>query len=107
MKALNPATLAAPFGAYSHGTEIPAGKRIVRTSGQLAIQADGFIPQSAYDQATLCFQSISAILAEAGMTNSNVAHISAYVTDRQFMADYMRARDEFVGGAAREAASSG
>lgn len=101
MKALNPATLAAQFGAYSHGTEIPAGKRIVRTSGQLAIQPNGFIPQGAYEQATLCFQSISAILDEAGMTASDVAHISAYVTDRQFMADYMRARDEFVGGAAR------
>ncbi len=101
MRALTPERLHPPFGAYSHGTVIPAGMRLLRSSGQLAIQPDGTIPESAYDQAVLCFEAIRAILAEGGMGREDVAHISAYVTDRAYMADYMRARDAFVGTATR------
>ncbi len=101
MKALTPESLHPPFGAYSHGTVIPAGMRLLRTSGQLAIRPDGTIPESAFDQAVMCFDAIRAILAEGGMGSADVAHISAYVTDRAYMADYMRARDAFVAPAER------
>ncbi|KUJ85263.1 enamine deaminase RidA [Ruegeria marisrubri] len=97
MKALNPDSLRPPFAAYSHGTEIPRGTRLVRTSGQLGIRADDSIPASAFEQAVICFDNIRAILAQAGMTPADIAHISAYVTDREHMASYMRARDEFIG----------
>ena len=101
MKALNPNALHPPFGAYSHGTEIPEGMHMIRTSGQLAITPDGQVPSGAYDQARLCFDNIRHILAEGGMGPADTAHISAYVTDRAFMADYMRARDEFIGDQVR------
>lgn len=101
MNPLNPDALRPPFAAYSHGTEIPAGMRLIRTSGQLGIRADDSIPEDAYDQAVICFNAIRAILAEGGMAPGDVAHISAYVTAREHMAGYMRARDEFVGGAER------
>ena len=35
------------------------------------------------------------------MGPADVAHISAYVTAREYMVDYMRARDAFVGDAER------
>ena len=101
MKALNPESLRAPFAAYSHGMEIPGNMRLIRTSGQLGIHPDDSIPESALDQAALCFENIRAILAEGGMSSADVAHITGYVTAREHMADYMRARDAFVGGAAR------
>lgn len=101
MKGLNPSTIRPPFGAYSHGTVIEGGMRLLRTSGQLGIRPDDSIPEGAYDQAVICFEAIRSILAEGGMTVSDVAHITAYVTDREFMKDYMRARDEFVGQAER------
>lgn len=101
MKTLNPESLRLPFGAYSHGTLIPAGARLLRTSGQLGILPDDSVPESAYDQAAICFEAIRAILADGGMGPQDVAHISAYVTAREYMADYMRARDEFVGDAVR------
>ena len=75
MQSLMPGTLRRHFGAYSHGTEIPAGWRIVRTSGQLGIRPDDTIPDSPFDQATLCFEAIRAILAEAGMGPQDVAHV--------------------------------
>ena len=41
MKALRPAALPAPFGNYSHGV---AEGRLIVTSGQLGLAADGRIP---------------------------------------------------------------
>lgn len=98
MKALLPDVIAPPFARYSHGVEVPAGYRLVRTSGQLGIE-EGVVPDGAQAQATICFDNISAILAEAGMKVADVFHISAFVTDRAYMAGYMAARDAFVGAA--------
>ena len=101
MRELTPEKLRPPFAAYAHGTEIPAGWRLVRTSGQLGIAADEEIPEEVYEQARICFANIREILAAAGMAAEDVAHVSAYVTDRAHMAGYMRARDEFIAGAGR------
>lgn len=101
MRELTPESIAAPFGAYAHGTEIPSGWRVVRTSGQLGLRLDGCIPEDAEAQASVCFENIREILADAGMQPADVAHISAYVTDRAHMAGYMRARDSFMSGTRR------
>ena len=96
MKALNPKTIAPPFAAYSHGAEIPAGYRMVRTSGQLGISSDGSVPIDTFAQAIICFENIDAILTEAEMNKSDIFHLTAYVTDRNHMQDYMRARDAYL-----------
>lgn len=96
MKSLTPAAIAPPFARYSHGVELPAGARIVRTSGQLGLAQDGSVPEGAQAQAEICFANITAILAEAGMGAGDVCHVSAYVTDRAHMPGYMAARDAFL-----------
>ncbi|WP_170464549.1 RidA family protein [Ruegeria arenilitoris] len=101
MKALSPTDMPPPFARYAHGVEIPGDWRMVQTSGQLGIRLDGTIPEEAYDQAVICFQNIEKILGSAGMSASDVAHVSAFVTDRSHMADYMRARDEFLASTSR------
>lgn len=98
MKSLAPPPIAPPFARYSHGVEIPPGWRIVRTSGQLGLASDGVVPAGTEEQATLCFDNIDAILAEAGMSSSDVFHVSAFVTDRAYMAGYMAARDAYLAG---------
>ena len=96
MKALAPDTIFAPFARYAHGVELPAGCRIVRSSGQLGVAADGTVPADTRAQADICFGNVRAILAEAGMGAANVFHVSAFVTDRDHMAAYMAARDAFL-----------
>jgi enamine deaminase RidA (YjgF/YER057c/UK114 family) len=96
MKPLAPATIAKPFARYSHGVELPAGRRLVFCSGQLGMAADGDIPEDARAQADLCFANIAAILAEAGMTLENIVRINAFVTDRAHMPGYMASRDAHV-----------
>ncbi len=106
MKELTPDTIRPPFARYAHGVEIPAHWRIVQTSGQLGIRADDSIPEYAYAQAVICFEALSEILKSAGMTANDVAHISAYVTARDHMAGYMRARDTFMAHATRVPSST-
>ncbi len=96
MRALTPKTTRAPFARYAHGVEIPPNWRIVQTSGQLGIRVDESVPDNAYDQAKVCFENIAEILAEAGMSARDVAHVSSYVSDRSYMAGYMQARDDFL-----------
>lgn len=95
-KALNPKSIRAPFARYSHGVEVPEGKRLVLCSGQLGIGADDAIPEDAGAQAELCFANIAAILAEAGLGLKDIVRINAFVTDRAHMKPYMEVRDRVV-----------
>lgn len=93
MKYLTPGTIKPPFAKYSHGVEVPAGKRLVLCSGQLGIGPDDSVPTDATDQARLCFANIAAILGEAGLGLSDIVRINAYVTDRAYLRPYMDVRD--------------
>ena len=96
MSAIIPKSIHPPFANYAHGVEVPAGGRIIRTSGQLGITANGETPAEAYEQAVICFANIRAVLAEKDMSAANVVHLTAYVTAREHMGGYMKARDEFT-----------
>jgi 2-iminobutanoate/2-iminopropanoate deaminase len=93
LRALSPPSIRPPFARYSHGIAVPAGHRLVFTSGQLGIGPDERIPADSEAQADLCFANIAAILAEDQMTLANVVRINAYVTSREHMQGYMRSRD--------------
>lgn len=92
-KVLSPAGIRPPFARYSHGVEIPPGKRLVLCSGQLGIAADDTVPEDAGAQAELCFANIEAILGAAGLGLGDVVRINAFVTDRAHLGAYMAVRD--------------
>ncbi|GLK82064.1 RidA family protein [Ancylobacter defluvii] len=96
LRHLLPAAIRRPFARYSHAVEVQAGARLLLTSGQLGISPDDAIPDSAEEQAALCFRAIAACLEEAGMGPGDIVRLNAYVTDRAHMAGYMAARDRFV-----------
>jgi enamine deaminase RidA (YjgF/YER057c/UK114 family) len=98
VRALSPPSIKLPFARYSHGIAVPAGQRLVFTSGQLGIRADDAIPADCEAQADLCFSNIAAILAEDRMTLADVVRLNAYVTDREHMQGYMRSRDRHFAG---------
>ena len=106
MKELQPQGIAPPFARYAHGVEVPAGKRLVFTSGQLGVAADGTVPEGAEAQAAICFANIDAIIAEAGAGRDDVIRINAFVTDRAHMAGYMAARDAWLADVTRLPAST-
>jgi enamine deaminase RidA (YjgF/YER057c/UK114 family) len=103
--ALSPAGIAPPFGAYSHGIAVPSGRLIV-TSGQLGLAADGTCPEDVGAQARLCLTAIGAVLADAGAGPGDVLRLNAYVTRREDFPAYMAARDEWLAGVAVRPAST-
>lgn len=66
-------------------------------SGQLGISVADHVPETAEEQAILCFEAIGACLAEAQMSFADVVRINAYVTDRAYMGPYMAVRDRYAG----------
>ena len=92
-KFLKPKSIRPPFARYSHGVEVPAGKRLVLCSGQLGIGPDDSVPEDAGAQAELCFANIAAVLAESQLGLADIVRINTFVSDRAFMKPYMEVRD--------------
>lgn len=90
---LNPSSIHPPFAPYSHGMVVPAGQKLVFCSGQLGIAADRSIPADCAGQARICFGNVAAILAEAGLGLEHIVRINAYVSGREYLADYMAVRN--------------
>lgn len=98
-RAVNPPAIRAPFSRYSHGVLAPAGAEILVTSGQLGVGPDDVVPEDVEAQCVLCFDNLAAILAEAGMSFSDVIRFNAYVTDRAYFPVYGRVRERYAPGA--------
>ncbi|MDE0303497.1 MAG: RidA family protein [Albidovulum sp.] len=93
---ITPDSIFAPFARYSHAVEAKGTGNMLFASGQLGIDPDGSVPESARDQAELCFANIDAILEEAGYSRRDVVRINAYVSGREHLAGYMAARDGWI-----------
>lgn len=103
---LNPPAIRPPFARYSHAVAVEAGARLLFCSGQLGIAADERVPADVGEQAQICFANILAALEQAGMSARDLVRINAYVTRREDLAAYMRARDAFIAGLASPPAST-
>ncbi|HZC26322.1 MAG TPA: RidA family protein [Actinopolymorphaceae bacterium] len=92
-----PTTLPAPNG-YSHVVSIPAGSRLVWTSGQVPIHADGTVaPAGDWEaQTRLVLQNVAAALVAGGATWDDVVKLTYFVVDTSALATVRTVRDEFV-----------
>ncbi|MEL6642179.1 MAG: RidA family protein, partial [Pseudomonadota bacterium] len=106
IKSITPARMAPPFARYAHGVA-DEDSGLVLTSGQLALEVDGSIPDDAETQAHLIFKNIDKILSDAGTSKAGVLRINAYVTDRRHMAGYMMTYVKTLTGAALALGAAG
>jgi enamine deaminase RidA (YjgF/YER057c/UK114 family) len=93
---LSPDTLPEPPG-YSHVVSTrPA--RVVWTSGQVAMNADGTIapPGDWEAQTRLAMENVGRALAAAGTAWSDVVKLTYFVVDVSALATIRSVRDEFV-----------
>lgn len=79
----------APAAPYSHGMEAAGFKRMLFVSGQVGAGADGSVPAGVADQARNAGANLNAVLAEAGMTNANLAKVTIYLTDAAHLPEFM------------------
>lgn len=81
---------------YSHVAVVAAGSRLIHTSGQVAIDADGKVPDGLEAQTRLVFQNLEAVLASAGAGWGDVVKLTYFVTEVDELPVVRRVRDEFV-----------
>lgn len=86
----NPASLPAP-PFYSQGAEAKSPGRMLFISGQVGVDAQGNAGKDIAEQTKLAIANLNAVLAEAGMTNRNLAKITIYLTDESLMPGFGQA----------------
>jgi enamine deaminase RidA (YjgF/YER057c/UK114 family) len=96
---LNPSTVAAPAGRYSHGVLVPAGARLLFISGQVGIDPDGTVPSDFAGQARSAWRNLLAILEAAGMGPDNLVKVTHYLTRPSDLPAYREIRASMAGEA--------
>jgi len=80
---LNPETVHAPGGPYSHATEIPAGANMLFCAGQTGTAPDGGVPDGIEAQAEQAFGNLINVLHAAGYGPEDVVMLTIYLTRRE------------------------
>lgn len=89
-------TLPAANG-YSHVASVPPGCRLVWTSGQVPINADGAPAARHWEtQTRLAMQNVGLALQSGGATWDDVFKLTFFVVDTSSLATVRLVRDEFV-----------
>ena len=86
-----------PFARYVHACAVPPDSQLIVTSGQLGIETDGSIPDGAEAQTALALRNVASVLAQSGAGLQHVVRLNAYVTGREHLPGYMKARDAALG----------
>ena len=94
--------MAPPVAAYAHGMHLPAGSDLVVTSGVVPTKKDGSVPALLGEQASVVWQNIAMILAEAEMTVTDIISVTTYLVNTVDIATrlaiVMEARDSAMAG---------
>jgi len=95
----NPASSAAPLGAYSNGMSAPAGGRWLHIAGQVGVEPDGRVADGFAAQAEAAWRNLFAVLADAGMGANDLVKVTHYLLSRDDLAAYNAVRARFIGAA--------
>ena len=94
----NPDGVPKPASNYSQAVEVPAAARRLIISGQVGMLPDGQLMLGYERQAEQAWKNIIAVLADAGMSPSNIVKITVYDVAPGNVAAYRVVRDRMLGG---------
>ena len=94
---VNPPTVHAPAGAYSHTAVVPAGTELVFLSGQVGLRPDGSLPESLAEQAEQVFANIGALLTAHGLDAGALVKLTMFIVAGQDLQAVRAARVKFMG----------
>jgi 2-iminobutanoate/2-iminopropanoate deaminase len=98
-KLLNPAGMAAPVGAYSHGVLAAADGEWLHVSGQIGMLPDGSLADGIAAQAHAAWTNLLAVLAAAGMDAGDLVKVTSFITDAADLQALNPVRSAFLGEA--------
>jgi enamine deaminase RidA (YjgF/YER057c/UK114 family) len=79
LRFLNPETVHAPLGLYSHTVVVPSGTELIYLSGQLGVALDGSAPATIAEQADLVFKNITLLLRAHGLEPSSIVKLTTFM----------------------------
>lgn len=94
---LDPAVLPETTSTYTHGTLVTNAERVVFVSGQVPWDRHAALPPDFASQCRLVWRNVLSVLAEAGMSATNLAKVTTYLSDRRYRDENARIRQEFLG----------
>ena len=92
-----PAAVYPPAGNYVHGVSVPAGARLLFISGTMGLRPDGGVPETFEEQCELAWQSVMAILADAGMNKDNLVKVTTFLAHTGDRFKNVEIRDRILG----------
>jgi 2-iminobutanoate/2-iminopropanoate deaminase len=98
MRAFNPASVAGPFGSYSHGVEVDSPMRLVFGAGQTGVDTDGRIGEGIEEQSRLVWRNIEGVLAGGGMEISDIVQLTMLLVRREDLPTARAVREEVLAG---------
>jgi 2-iminobutanoate/2-iminopropanoate deaminase len=87
-----------PLGGYVQAMEVSGATRTLYVSGQIPTEPDGSVPEDFEAQARLAWRNVFAQLAAADMTIDNLVKVTIFLSDRKYIADYRKVRNEVLQG---------
>lgn len=93
---LNPPTIAAPAGMYSHGVLAPGAVQWLHVSGQIGMRPDGSLGTGFAEQARIAWENLMAILAAAQMDETHLVKLTTYMLDSADLKDLNPVRSVFL-----------
>ncbi len=94
---VNPAAIAAPVGAYSHGVVCPGEGRWLHVSGQVGVLPDGTLADGFAAQVHAAWTNLAAVLQGAGMDVSHLVKVTTFITDAADLPALNPVRSAFLG----------
>lgn len=102
---LNPKSVHAPVGVYSHSVSVPAGARWIAVAGQVGMNKNGRLAAGIRRQAEQAFRNVLACLRENGLRKQDLVKLTVFLTDARHIAEYRAARARVLGDALRPAST--
>ncbi len=96
---LNPTTIAAPAGTYSHGVMAPASGEWLYISGQIGMLPDGTTANGFAEQARVAWTNLLTILKAAKMEVGDLVKITTFLIDAGDLKELRQVRSTFLGDA--------
>jgi len=86
------------MGTYSQAVELSGASRIVFVSGQIPVTANGTVSHDFEAQARQAWANLVAQVHAADMTLDNLVKVTIFLSDRKYIPEYRRAREEALQG---------
>lgn len=100
-KIWSPSSVPPPAANYHQCALIPAGSTRLHIAGQLGMDADGNIAESAEEQIVLAWQNVRGVLQANDMDIEDLTSVRLYLVNRDDMPEYQTAKQRLsfdVGG---------